>query len=107
MKTITTLALGVLLIGSASIAEAGPFDFLRGKPRQDTRYDHRHHNHRPQRMSTEARAQLKLRELGYYRGPIDGAFGRGSKAALVRFQRDKRLRQTGWLDERTRRALRI
>ena len=58
-------------------------------------------------MSTSARAQLRLRELGYYRGPIDGAFGRGSQAALVRFQRDNRLRPTGWLDERSRRALRI
>ncbi len=58
-------------------------------------------------MSTEARAQLRLRELGYYRGSIDGSFGYGSRSALTRFQRDYRLRPTGWLDERTRRALRL
>ncbi|RYD37373.1 MAG: peptidoglycan-binding protein [Verrucomicrobiaceae bacterium] len=117
MKTISTIALSALLIGSAGIAEAGPLDFLFKK--QDDRRDHRH-DHRPDhrddrfdrdrgrpRMSTEARAQLRLRELGYYRGPIDGSFGRGSQASLIRFQRDSRLRPTGWLDERTRRALRL
>ncbi len=117
MKTISTIALSALLIGSAGIAEAGPLDFLFKKP--DSRHDHRH-DHRPDhrddrydrdrgrpRMSTEARAQLRLRELGYYRGPIDGSFGRGSQSALARFQRDNRLRPTGWLDERTRRALRL
>ena len=122
MKTISTIALSALLIGSAGIAEAGPLDFLfgggnRNEHRHDRRHDHdrgrdrggwdrdRDHGRRP--MSTSARAQLRLRELGYYRGPIDGAFGRGSQAALVRFQRDSRLRPTGYLDERTRRALRI
>ncbi|HVJ45862.1 MAG TPA: peptidoglycan-binding domain-containing protein [Luteolibacter sp.] len=116
MKTITTLALGAILVGSAGIAEAGPLDFLFGGNRHDHRDDHRHehrddryhdrdHGRRP--MSTEARAQLRLRELGYYRGPVDGSFGRSSKASLIRFQRDRHLRPTGWLDERTRRALRI
>ena len=124
MKTISTIALSALLIGSATIAEAGPLDFLfgggsRNEHRDDRRHDHdrgrdrdrggwdrdRDRGRRP--MSTAARAQLRLRELGYYRGPIDGSFGRGSQAALVRFQRDHRLRPTGWLDERSRRALRI
>lgn len=58
-------------------------------------------------MRTEARAQQRLRELGYYRGPVDGDFGRNSRNALARFQRDNRLRPTGSLDERTLRALRI
>lgn len=115
MKTITTLALGAILVGSANIAAAAPLDFLFGgnrkEHRDDRRHDHRDdrhdHNRGRRPMSTEARAQLKLRELGYYRGPIDGAFGRSSKAALIRFQRDRHLRPTGWLDERTRRALRI
>jgi hypothetical protein len=113
MKTISTIALSALLLGSAGVAEAGPLDFLFKK--NDHRHDHRpgHRDDRfdrdrgRPRMSTEARAQLRLRELGYYRGPIDGSFGRGSKSALVRFQRDHRLRPTGWLDERTRRALRL
>lgn len=115
MKTISTIALSALLIGSAGLAEAGPLDFLfnngnRNDHRNDHRDDHRHDHDRDRGrrpMSTEARAQQRLRELGYYRGPVDGSFGRGSQAALSRFQRDHRLRPTGWLDERTRRALRI
>lgn len=70
----------------------------------DDRHDYRHdHRHRP--MSLEARAQLKLRQYGYYRGPIDGSFGRGSRYALMQFQRDHRLPRTGALDRRTLRAL--
>lgn len=120
MNNISTIALSALLIGSASLAEAKPLDFLfRGRDdhRHDYRDDHRRpaphrpghvdHGHGRPRMSIEARAQQRLRQLGYYRGPVDGSFGRGSRAALVRFQRDHRLRPTGWLDERTRRALRI
>ncbi len=135
MKNIQIIALSALLIGSAAIAEAGPLEILFGSRHEsqnehrdnydrrdncDRRsgYDHRgdygnrgwdggrdHRYHRP--MSTEARAQLRLRELGYYRGPIDGSFGYGSKSALARFQRDNRMRPTGWLDECTRRALRL
>jgi len=121
MKNIPTIALSVLLIGSAGVAGASPLDFLFGgsrrpePPRHEQRHDHRDNRHddrydrdrgrRP--MRTEARAQQRLRELGYYRGPIDGEFGRGSRAALSRFQRDRGLRPTGWLDERTTRALRI
>jgi len=56
-------------------------------------------------MSLEARAQLRLRSMGYYRGPIDGDFGYGSRRALARFQHDHRLRVSGWLDWPTRRAL--
>lgn len=55
----------------------------------------------------EARAQARLRQLGYYRGPIDGDFGRGSRTALARFQRDRGLRPTGHLDRNTIRALRL
>ena len=81
-------------------------DWGRGNDRDGNRaWERDNDNRRP--MSVEARAQLRLRELGYYRGAIDGSFGRGSKAALARFQRDNGIRPTGWLDERTRRALRI
>ncbi|MGJ8635066.1 MAG: peptidoglycan-binding domain-containing protein [Luteolibacter sp.] len=55
----------------------------------------------------EVRAQMRLKRLGYYRGAIDGDFGRGSRAALVRFQHSKRLRPTGSLDSKTIRALGI
>lgn len=127
MKNIPIIALSALLTGSAGIAEAGPLEFLfgsRSEHRQDRHYDNDRRDEDRSRpgnrggygdrdrdyrrpMSTEARAQLRLRELGYYRGPIDGSFGHGSRSALFRFQRDYRMRPTGWLDERTRRALRI
>lgn len=123
MKNIPIIALSALLIGSAGIAEASPLEFLFGsrpEPRNERYNDYDRHddyNRRDYRsdrdrgyrrpMSTEARAQFRLRELGYYRGPIDGSFGYGSRSALARFQRDYRMRPTGWLDERTRRALRL
>lgn len=65
----------------------------------------RYERRRP--MSLEARAQLRLRQSGYYYGPIDGDFGYGSRRALYRFQRDRHLPMTGYLDWRTRRALGI
>lgn len=109
-------------MASAGSAVAGPLDFLFGggprRPepprhedhRHDDRHDGRHDGRNDDRrrpMRTEARAQQRLRELGYYRGPVDGEFGRNSRNALARFQRDNRLRPTGSLDERTLRALRI
>jgi hypothetical protein len=116
MKNITTLALGAILLASAGTAAAGPLDFLFGgnpQPRHDDRRDFRddhrdsRYDNNRRRPSTEARAQQRLRELGYYRGPVDGSFGRGSRDSLARFQRDNRLRPTGSLDERTLRALRL
>jgi len=56
-------------------------------------------------VSVEAQAQLRLRHLGYYYGPIDGSFGYGSQRALIRFQQDHYLPASGYLDWRTRRAL--
>ena len=58
-------------------------------------------------MSLSAKAQLRLRQLGYYYGRVDGSFGPQSRKALVRFQRDHHLPRTGWLDQRTVRALRL
>jgi hypothetical protein len=109
MKNIPTLALGAILLASAGTAAAGPLDFLFGGRPQPRHEDYRddHHDNRRRPMSTEARAQQRLRELGYYRGPIDGSFGRGSRDSLARFQRDNRIRPSGSLDERTIRALRI
>lgn len=118
MKNIPTLALSALLLATAGTAAAGPLDFL-FKPQPQERHDDRRHDDRRddrrfddrrdhrRRPSTEYRAQQRLRELGYYRGPIDGQFGRGSQGALARFQRDNRMRPTGYLDERTIRALRL
>ena len=48
-------------------------------------------------LSSEAvhDVQARLHALGYYGGPIDGAWGRGTEASLERFQRDRRLPVTG------------
>ncbi len=118
MKNIPILALGAVLLASASPAVAGPFNFLFKKQQQQQQQQHDHHrqgdrhdvrDHRDERRrpSIEYRAQLRLRELGYYRGRIDGSFGRGSQSALARFQRDNRLRPNGNLNKNTLRALRL
>ena len=49
--------------------------------------------------------QTELKERGYYRGAVDGQFGAGTASALRAFQRDKGLKVTGRLDERTLKAL--
>lgn len=41
------------------------------------------------------RVQLGLRSYGYYNGAIDGIVGRETRASLVRFQTDFRLKVTG------------
>lgn len=54
-------------------------------------------------LSSEAvrDVQARLRALGYYAGPIDGAWGRGTEASLERFQRDRHLAVTGRLNQAT------
>jgi hypothetical protein len=120
MKTATTLATAVILFATSVLAGAAPWSSSNGYRRDSgsssSRYDDGRygrddgrgggHWHGP-RMSLEARAQLKLRQLGFYWGPVDGDFGRGSRSALVRFQYRTGLRPTGWLDGRTIRALRL
>lgn len=126
MKYFPIIALSALLIRSAGIADAGSLEFFFGsrqEPRNECRYDYDDqddYGHRGNRgcdedrdcsdrrpVSIEALAQLRLRELGYYRGGIDGSFGHGSRSALARFQRDHGIRPTGWLDEHTLHALRL
>jgi hypothetical protein len=51
--------------------------------------------------STVAAAQEQLARQGYYRGPIDGIFGRGTRRALIRYQSDNGLRVTGDLTSDT------
>jgi peptidoglycan hydrolase-like protein with peptidoglycan-binding domain len=52
-----------------------------------------------------AAAQQRLKERGYYPGPIDGVLGPDTAAALRTYQRDARLQVTGILDSQTLRAL--
>jgi hypothetical protein len=47
------------------------------------------------RGSLDARVQTELARRGYYRGPIDGDIGPGSRAAIARFQADHGLAVTG------------
>jgi N-acetylmuramoyl-L-alanine amidase len=54
-----------------------------------------------------AAAQQRLRQQGFYRGRIDGHWGRGTQAALSRFQQARGLVVTGQLDYETARALRL
>jgi N-acetylmuramoyl-L-alanine amidase len=46
--------------------------------------------------------QARLKNLGYYHGPIDGESGEETAAALRRFQRAQGLRVTGQADSETR-----
>jgi peptidoglycan hydrolase-like protein with peptidoglycan-binding domain len=46
-------------------------------------------------------AQLELRHSGLYYGSLDGVIGPQTKQALVRFQKDNGLEQTGTLDAHT------
>jgi peptidoglycan hydrolase-like protein with peptidoglycan-binding domain len=48
-------------------------------------------------MSETNRRQIQeaLRGLGYYKGPVDGIFGRGTRTAIRHFQRDIKAAATG------------
>lgn len=110
MKTITTLLAGTFLALAAVPANAQYSDRRYDDRYQDRRYDDRSYDRRPDygpSHRTKVRAQLRLRQLGFYRGPIDGDIGYGTRRAIARFQRHYGLPATGWLDSRTLRALRI
>jgi peptidoglycan hydrolase-like protein with peptidoglycan-binding domain len=115
MKTKIPLLTTIVLLAGSALAGAAPWDNSHSRRgpdsgRSEERYgrdDSRGGYARGHRMSLEARAQLRLRQMGYYRGPVDGEFGRSSRAALTRFQFRSGFRPTGWLDPRTIRALRL
>lgn len=50
-------------------------------------------------------AQMVLRDIGYYAGPIDGRASAATRNALSQFQRDRGLSATGELDLRTAQEL--
>ena len=50
-------------------------------------------------------AQQRLKDRGYYQGPVDDVIGVGTEAALRAYQRDRGLRVTGRLDTPTVRSL--
>lgn len=51
--------------------------------------------------ATVEQAQIILRDLGYYSGPIDGRLSASVRSAIQLFQRDQRVRPTGFLDRET------
>lgn len=57
--------------------------------------------------SLAVEVQSALRSRGYYRGPIDGDIGSGSRAAIRAYQRDRGLPTTGRIDSSLLRSLRI
>lgn len=55
---------------------------------------------------TDAQAiQSRLKELGLYRGPVDGIWGKGTRAAVEAFRRIRGLPQGGPWDAATQQAL--
>jgi peptidoglycan L-alanyl-D-glutamate endopeptidase CwlK len=60
----------------------------------------------PQKASAGMKdVQTKLKELGYYIGQPDGSYGIRTKAALLNFQREKGLTESGNADTPTLKAL--
>lgn len=59
------------------------------------------------RYSVEARVQAALARRGFYRGPIDGDIGRGSRNAIYRYQVTHRLPASGHIDRYLLRSLGI
>lgn len=55
--------------------------------------------------SIEADVQLALHREGYYRGPIDGDLGPGTRGAIRDYQYDHRLPATGRIDNHLVRSL--
>lgn len=51
--------------------------------------------------------QQKLKELGFYKGSVDGVYGSGTKNAVIAFQKDRGLTADGIVGARTAKALGI
>ena len=57
--------------------------------------------------SVDVAVQRALASRGYYRGPIDGDIGPGSRSAIARYQRDRGLAVTGSVNSSLLRSLGI
>src|ERR671925_453573 len=83
-------------VGSAPIQKAGDEPLARGSGYGA-----------PDEARRVRSLQRTLRRLGWPPGPVDGFFGPGTEAAVVRFQRAARLAADGIAGKRTSRALRL
>jgi Putative peptidoglycan binding domain len=70
------------------------------EPTYYPRYTVSHH-------SVSVDVQIALRRRGYYRGPIDGDIGPGSRAAIRAYQYDHGMRPTGYITDSLLRSLGI
>jgi hypothetical protein len=58
-------------------------------------------------VSTVSSVQMKLADQGYYRGPIDGDMGPGTRNAIADYQSDYDLRVTGHINDPLLQSLRL
>lgn len=70
-------------------------------------YSYSYRDYEPGHGSLAVDVQSALRKRGYYRGPIDGDIGNGSRAAIRAYQRDHGLSATGRIDSSLLRSLHI
>ena len=59
------------------------------------------------RTSQVLEVQKRLSRLGYYEGALDGIYGEGMKAALIKFKKDNQLPLNHYVDWETYKALGI
>lgn len=74
-------------------------------PRQYWRSEWRETSVSENYSRTEASVQRALSQRGYYRGPIDGDMGPGSRAAVARYQADHGMKPTGAINDGLLRSL--
>lgn len=107
MRTIQTLLLGAALTAVSAlpaVASPGHHSYHSGPSYRPSAPMYRPAPPSP-RERKEYRAQLRLRQLGFYHGRVDGQIGPMTQRAIARYQRSRHLRITGWLDVRTLRSL--
>src|SRR5205823_4072358 len=52
-----------------------------------------------------ADVQQHLQQLGYYKGKIDGVWGKGSRSAMAQFQKSQGIKASGQIDDQSVQAL--
>ena len=87
---------GISYYSSPSYGYRGREDVYRGREAYSSYSD-----------SLAADVQRELRRRGYYRGPLDGDIGPGSRAAIRAYQDDRGLSVTGRIDTSLLRSLGI